>query len=139
VGARTADPSKLELDIGRGNQLRGTGVLADDVLQEYARGLRQRWQTYRALIDDGQLVLSQNHAFDEFERRLREVELNRLVREEKGLTPGALRERNLALLERLNPGRVFRIRMPVDAVVQHWTAEVRPEDHRHLDGTRRLE
>ena len=29
--------------------------------------------------------------------------------------------------------------MPVDAVVQHWSAHVRPEDHRPLDGARRLE
>ncbi len=78
-------------------------------------------------------------AFDEFERRLREVDLERLVGEEKTLAPAALRERNLRLLERLNPGRVFRIRMPVDELVRRWSAEVRPEDHRRLDGARRLE
>ncbi len=136
---RTPDPSHLHLHIGRGNQLRVTAVLADDVLQEYARDLQQRWQTYRTLIDDGRLVPSQNHAFDEFERHLREIDIDRLVREEKGLAPGALRERNLGLLERLTPGRVFCIRMPVDEVVRRWTAEVRAEDHRHLDAARRLE
>src|SRR5262245_20195376 len=136
---RTPDPRRLHLHIGRGDQLRVTAVLADDVLLEYARDLWQRQQTYRALIDAGRLVLTQNRAFEEFEQRLREVELDRLVREEKELAAGDLRERNLALLERLNPGRVFRIRMPVDDVVQHWAAEIRPEDHRHLDTARRLE
>ncbi|HSV06196.1 MAG TPA: hypothetical protein VLI07_06770 [Candidatus Binatus sp.] len=136
---RTSDPRRLHLHIGRGNQLRVTAVLADDVLIEYARDLWQRWRTYRALIDSRRLVLTQNNAFDEFEQRLREVELERLVREEKALAPATLRERNLRLLERLNPGRVFRIRMPVDDVVQHWSANVRPADHRGLDGTRRLE
>ena len=114
-------------------------MLADDVLAEYARDLWQRWRTYRALVDSGRLVLTQNTAFDEFERRLREVELERLVREEQTLAPAALRERNLRLLERLNPGRVFRIHMPVDEVVRRWSAKVRPEDHRRLDGARRLE
>ena len=136
---RTPDPRHLHLHIGRGNQLRVTALLADDVLTEYARDLWQRWRTYRALVDSGRLVLTQNNAFDEFEQRLREIDLERLVREEKTLAPATLRERNLRLLERLNPGRVFRIRMPVDAVVQHWSAHVRPEDHRPLDGARRLE
>jgi len=136
---RTPDPRRLHLHIGRGDQLRVTAVLADDVLLEYVSDLWQRQQTYRALIDAGRLVLTQNRAFEEFEQRLREVELDRLVREEKDLPAGALRERNLALLERLNPGRVFRIRMPADDVVQRWAAEIRPEDHRHLDTARRLE
>src|SRR5215470_10546077 len=136
---RTNDPQRLHVHVGRGNQLRVTAVLADDVLAEYARDLWQRWRTYRTLVDTGRLVLTQNRAFDEFEVRLREVELERLVGEEASLSPAALRERNLALLERLNPGRVFRIRMPVDDVVQRWAAEIRPEDHRHLDTARRLE
>ncbi len=136
---RTVDPRRLHLHIGRGNQLRATVVLADDVLQEYARDLQQRWRTYRTLIDDGRLVPTQNRAFDEFEQRVREIELDRLVREEQTLTPAALRERNLSLLERLNPGRVFRIHMPLDDVVRRWMAEVRPEDHHRLDGAGRLE
>jgi hypothetical protein len=136
---RTPDPTRLHLHIGRGNQLRVTAVLADDVLQDYARDLWQRWRTYRTLIDGGRLVLTQNHAFDAFEQQLREVELDRLVGEEKTLAPDALRTRNLALLERLNPGRVFHLRMPVDAVVARWAAEVRAEDHRHLDPMRRLQ
>jgi hypothetical protein len=136
---RTSDPERLHLHIGRGNQLRVTAVLADDVLAEYARDLWQRWRTYRSLVESGRLVLTQNTAFDEFERRLSEVDLERLVGEEKTLAPAALRERNLRLLERLNPGRVFRIHMPVDELVRRWSAEVRPEDHRRLDGARRLE
>jgi len=136
---RTADPRRLHLHVGRGNQLRATVVLADDVLQEYARDLQVRWRTYHTLIDDGRLVPTQNHAFDEFDQRLREIDLDRLVREEPTLAPAALRERNLALLERLNPGRVFRIHMSLDDVVHRWMAEVRPEDHRRMDGERRLE
>ena len=36
---RTLDPARLHLHVGRGNQLRVTVVLADDVLAEYARDL----------------------------------------------------------------------------------------------------
>ena len=136
---RTADPQHLHLHVGRGNQLRVTAVLADDMLADYARDLWQRWRTYRALVDSGRLVLTQNTAFDAFEQQLRDVQLERLVREEKTLSPTALRERNLDLLERLNPGRVFRIRIQVDGVVQQWSAAIRQEDHRPLDAARQLE
>jgi hypothetical protein len=135
---RTLDPLRIHLHVGRGNQLRVTVVLSDQVLMEYARDLSERWRTYRTLEDAGRLVLTQNRAFDDFEARLREVELPKLVAAESSLRPDALRARNLDLLERLNPGRVFHIRMPVDDVVRRWTAELRPEDHR-LDETRRLE
>src|SRR5215470_13483243 len=83
---RTSDPRRLHLHIGRGNQLRVTVVLADDVLQEYARDLEQRWKTYRTLIDSGRLVPTQKRAF-EFEQRLHEVDLDPLVRQEQTLTP----------------------------------------------------
>lgn len=136
---RTLDPARIHLHVGRGNQLRVTVVLSDEVLAEYARDLSQRWRTYRTLDDAGRLVLTQNRTFDEFEARLREVELEKLVAAESTLRPDALRARNLDLLERLNPGRVFRIRMPVDDVVRRWTAELRPEDRRRVDETRRLE
>jgi hypothetical protein len=136
---RTLDPARIHLHVGRGNQLRITVVLSDEVLAEYARDLSQRWRTYRTLEDAGRLVLTQNRTFDDFERRLREVDLDRLLAAEPSLRPDALRARNLDLLERLNPGRVFRIRMPIDDVVRRWTAELRPQDGRHLDEARRLE
>ena len=136
---RTLDPARIHLHVGRGNQLRVTVVLSDQVLAEYARDLAQRWRTYRMLANAGRLVLTQNRTFDDFDARLHEVQLDELVAAEPSLGPEALRERNLALLERLNPGRVFRIRMPVDDVVRRWTAELRPQDGRHLDEARRLE
>src|SRR6185369_7819113 len=50
-----------------------------------------------------------------------------------------VRARNLELLERLNPGRIFRIRMPVDELMRRWVAQLRPEDRTHMDTDRRLE
>ena len=39
---RTLDPQRIHLQVGRGDQLRVTLVLADDVLDEYARDLLDR-------------------------------------------------------------------------------------------------
>src|SRR5215470_13041035 len=87
---RTLDPARIHLQVGRGNQLRVTVVLSDQVLAEYARDLDQRRRTYRALIDAGQLVLAQNRALDAFEARLAEVNLDALVTAEPSLQPDAL-------------------------------------------------
>src|SRR5512136_224230 len=44
---RTLDPRRVHLHLGRGNQLRVTVVLADDVLREYAKDLFDRDRVYR--------------------------------------------------------------------------------------------
>ena len=66
-------------------------------LRRGARGIRARplaaLATYRTLDDAGRLVLTQNRTFDEFEARLREVDLDKLVAADStsrpGLAPGA--------------------------------------------------
>jgi hypothetical protein len=136
---RTVDPQRLHLHLGRGNQLRVTAVLGGDGLHEYARDLLARRRTYRALVDRGRLQLTQNGALQEFERTLADAEIERLVSEEATLSSEAIEERNLQLLERFNPGRVFRIRMPVDELLRRWLAGLRPEDHRQMDRAGQLE
>jgi hypothetical protein len=136
---RSTDPRRLHLHVGRGNQLRVTVVLSDTVLRNYARDLLVREDTYDALAQRHRIVPTQNDGLDAFDRTLREVELRRLVHEEDRLTPAELRERNLALLERLNPGRIFRIEMPEGEVVRRWLAGLRPEDRKALSPERQLE
>ncbi len=136
---RMLDPKRMHVHIGRGNQLRVTVVLSDVVLQTYARDVLARYQTYRALIDRDRLVLTQNTAFEAFENVIQDMQFERLVAEEATLANVEIRERNLALLERLNPGRIFRIRMPANEVVRRWAAHVRPEDRKSMGTKRRLE
>jgi hypothetical protein len=136
---RTLDPQRLQIHVGRGDQMRVTVVLSDDVLREYARDLHERDRTYRALVDGGRLVLTQNRGLERFQRTLDEARVTELVAEEPTLSADALRERNLQLLERLNPGRVFRIRLPVDELLRRWLSRLRPEDRVHMDSARQLE
>ncbi len=135
---RTYEPKRLHLHMGRGNQVRATAVLSDEVLGSYARDLLARYETYRALIDRGRLVLTQNSAFEEFEARVQELQFERLVAEENGLSPAEIRERNLRLMETLNPGRVFRISMPVDEIVRRWAMKLIPEDRQKMIRDRQL-
>jgi hypothetical protein len=136
---RDLDPRGLHLHIGRGNQLRATLVLSGDVLREYAKDLVVRQKTYRTLVDSGRLVLTQNRALEKFERTLADVHVDRLVAEEATLPASTVQERNLQLLEKLNPGRVHRIRIPVDELVRRWCAHVNSVDRTHMENARRLE
>ena len=136
---RGLDPSRLHIHLGRGNQIRATLVLSDEMLLGYARDLLVRYDTYKALINDGRLVLTQNHGFAAFEEELKNVEIERLVEEESALSESDIKKRNLELMERLNPGRVFRISMDVDEVVRRWLSQVRPDDPQKMSMKRQLQ
>jgi hypothetical protein len=136
---RTLEPRRLQIHIGRGNQLRATVVLSDEVLREYSRDLLARKTAYRSLVDSGQLVLTQNKSFEEFERRLAKADVADTVRDQADDDADDVIDENLDLLEDLNPQRVFRIRMPVDPLIRNWVAELRPADRQGPDAKRRLE
>jgi hypothetical protein len=132
-------PGRLHLHVGRGNQLRATLSLSDAVIEGYANELLARYQTYRRLIDDGRVKLTQNSGFEGFEETLREVDLEGLVAADAGLSDDELAARNLELMSRLNPGRVFKLRFPVDELIRRWVANVESTDRKSMDRDRRLE
>lgn len=136
---RGNDPSRLHLQLGRGNQLRATLVLSNAALEAYARDLQARYRSYKSLIDQGRLVLTQNHGFDTFEKQIKDINIDELVAAEPELSKADLRNRNLELMERLNPGRVFRITMPVDEVVRRWVAAIGLKDRKSVTTARQLE
>src|SRR6185295_19112130 len=96
---RTNDPRRIHVHLGRGNQLRLTVVLADDVLREYADDLLNRYRTYQALIEDGRLMLTQNQGFEEFERALKNAHVEQLVSAHAALSDDVVLERNRRLME----------------------------------------
>lgn len=136
---RIPEPDRLHLHIGRGNQLRVTAVLSDKALRDYAADVLARYRAYRDLIARGEVVPTQNRGFEAFEETVVEVGLREMVAEQASLSDGNLRARNLALLERLNPGQVFRVRMPIDELVRRWSARVAELGPESLDARRRVE
>lgn len=136
---RCQDPKRIHLHVGRGNQLRVTVVLSADALRNYARDLFFRYEVYRSLVEDKTLVLTQNRFFEEFETTIKDMGVEWLVGNEKNMTGAGIIARNLELLEQLNPGRVFRINMSVDAVIRNWMNNVRIEDRKSLKTARLLD
>lgn len=136
---RSEDPKRLHLHVGRGNQLRMTLVLSDEAILRYPRDLLARYTAYRSLIDDGKVRLTQNEGLATFEQTIGDLNLEALLARESQLDAGELRDRNLAMMERLNPGRVFRINIPVTKLIEHWIAELTANDRKSMKKERRLE
>jgi len=135
---RTQDPKRLHLHVGRGNQLRVTLVLSDAVIQRYVDDLLARYHGYRELIDSGRLKLTQNRAFEQFEQTVRDRDLETLQAEQRKLSGGETRQRNLRLMRELNPERIFSIRYSEQVLLDHWRAQLNDEDRRGTNDRRRL-
>jgi len=125
---RIQQPDHLHIHIGRGNQVRITAVLSDRTLETYADDLQARLDTYRSAIASGEITLTQNDGYALFDATLADVGLSKLVADDTSLSDDDVRARNLNLMERLNPGRVFRIQMPIDDVIAQWSNTVRSAD-----------
>jgi hypothetical protein len=76
---RALDPRRIHLHVGRGNQLRITLVLSDAGIASYARDLEVRRATYRRLVDEERIVLTQNRGLEAFEAALDEAALDERV------------------------------------------------------------
>jgi hypothetical protein len=135
---RALDPRRLHLHVGRGNQLRVTLVLSDEVINNYVADLLARYHGYRELIDSGKLQLTQNNAFETFEQTVRDRDLEGLEHSAATLSAQQRRHRNLQLMRELNPQRVFSIRYPEQTLLDHWKAQLRPEDRKSIEKKRRL-
>lgn len=136
---RSQDPARVHIQIGRGNQVRVTSVLSDETINSYARDLAIRYQTYKDLIKDARLVLTQNKGFEAFEHTIKSANIEKIAAGEGVLSPAELRARNLQLIKDLNKGRVFEIRMPVDKVIGNWFEQLVPVDFGKIKLARQLD
>ena len=135
---RALNSRRLHLHVGRGNQLRATLVLSDEVIKNYVQDLLTRYTTYTGMIDNGTITLTQNSGFETFAKLITKLNIARLAAAESAMTQGEIITRNLQLLERLNPGRIFRISMDVDTVIDHWLADLTAADSRRISWKRQL-
>jgi hypothetical protein len=135
---RSRDPKRLHLHVGRGNQLRATLVLSEEVLEAYVRDLLARYTTYQDKINDGSLQLTQNKGFETFAAVIKDKEIAQLTAVEEKMSRENIIRRNLLLMTVLNPGRVFQISLPVQKVIDHWLAFLQPADFSKPDRRRRL-
>jgi len=116
---RTQDPSRVHIELGRGNQVRVTIPLGDSELDAYLSDLDVRRRTYQELVDRKIIELTTNREYERFVKGLDDQKVAAAVAG-GGSGGGEYRTTSLEIMTALNPGRVFRIRIPVDAVATAW-------------------
>jgi hypothetical protein len=136
---RSRDPKRLHLHVGRGNQLRATLVLSDKVLESYLRDIFARYVTYQTMIDEDNLQLTQNSSFEKFEAKIESENLHNLIIAETEMSSQEAIQRNLQIMQQLNPQRVFHITTPVQAVISNWLKMLQISDFKKPDDKRKLQ
>jgi hypothetical protein len=122
---RCQEPERIQVNLGRGNQLRITVVLSDQIIDEYLSDLTIRYQTYSELINTGQITLSQNLGFEEFKKTIMKEDIVRLESQKGTVTSETYRETSLELLKKLNPGKIFHIRIDFPDNVRRWSEQLK--------------
>jgi len=121
---RTQNRDRIHLELGRGNQQRMTIVLGPDEIDAYLDNLIAKRDTVRELVDKRIIELTTNLEFERFERGLEDAGVVTVASQRESLGPDTYRERSLAIMEQLNPDRVFRIRIPITRLAEGWHAAI---------------
>jgi hypothetical protein len=117
---RTQDPTRLHIELSRGNQVRVTVVLGDAELDAYLGDLQQRRTVVEEMLAAGIMTLSTNRAWERFAKALDDHGVAAAVAARTSDSPDAYRAKALAIMKALNPERVFAIRMPIGSVAARW-------------------
>jgi len=123
---RCQDPERIHIHLGRGNQLRVTLVLSDRIIDTYLSDLAMRYRTYDRLIQRGTIKLTQNRGFEEFRSIILKKHILKLADFEDTMDPVEWRRISLRMLEKLNPGRVFHIRIDFEERMHEWSSLLNP-------------
>jgi len=123
---RSQDPARAHIQLSRGNQLRVTLVLGPDELDNYADDLLLRYTIYQQLIDNKIISLSVNREYERFVASIEQSGIRELAAARSSIAPETYQRESAAVMARLNPGRVFSLKMPLSRVLQSW--------HQHLAG-----
>jgi len=123
---RCQEPKNIHIHLGRGNQVRVTLVLSNPVIDSYLPDLALRYNVYDELIKKAKIKFTQNLGFEKFSRVIKAENIVKLAGEKNGTDPKAYRKISLEILEKLNPGKVFHIKIDFDQQMQRWSTQLAP-------------
>jgi len=136
---RCQDPKRIHIHLGRGNQLRLTIELSDQIIDEYLSDLAIRYRIYDQLIRDSKMSLSQNMGFERFSRIISDEKIQEMLDRRKSMSKEQYRKMSLEMLKKLNPGKVFHIKINFDQRMREWSSLLGPLEGKKLSSTEGLE
>jgi hypothetical protein len=118
---RSQEPGRIHIHLGRGNQLRVTVVLSDQIISEYPSDLSVRYRVYKELIEKDLITLTQNKGAENFFSRVETEGILALAEQKNTTDENVFKIKSLAKLMKLNPGKIFHIRMNFVKRMQDWS------------------
>lgn len=125
---KTQDKTRVHIQLSRGNQSRFTIVLGDAEVDNYLDDLVLRRDLVNELVEKEIITLSTNMAFERYVSKLEEAGVDALLSQRDGMPEADFREKSIEMMEALNPDRIFRIRMPLDQVLETWRGRLQGAD-----------
>jgi hypothetical protein len=123
---RCQDPERIHIHLGRGNQNRVTIALSDEMIDSYLSDLAKRYNTYETLIKKGTIRLTQNRGFEKFSRIISKENILKLAGEKSRMDSAEYVKISLEIFKKLNPGRVFHIKIDFDRQMRRWSTRLMP-------------
>lgn len=117
---RTQDPDRVHLELSRGNQVRFTLVLGDAELDNYLGDLAARRKIYQELIDAKVIELTTNSEYERFVETLDHTGVSDALAKRASVGAEGYRQKSIEIMNTLNPGRIFHVRIPFDRVLTAW-------------------
>lgn len=116
----TAD--RIHFHLGRGNQVRLTGVIDDFTALTYMYNLKARYELIKKSIQQGYI---QAEGQNQHEMFTKVIESEKILETIQKFESGQMTEKefflaNLDLMKKLNPGRIFNIRLDLKKYFESW-------------------
>jgi hypothetical protein len=121
---QTQDPTRADIRLSRGQQVRFTMVLGDAEFDAYLDDLLQRRKIYQELIDAKVIELTTNNEYDHFTKQLDSAGVAAAAASRTSLGADAYRQKSAEIMSALNPGRIFRLHVPFDRLAAAWHAQL---------------
>ena len=121
---REQDRNRIDIHLGRGNQLRLRIALSEQAIASYVADQVARHNLYKELIDKQVIQLTTNTAWEEYEKTFAAAGLADLAKQQASMPPAQWRERSLQLLTKLMPERVYHVHKDWNRMLDDWRARL---------------
>ncbi|MBC7740579.1 MAG: hypothetical protein H7061_00175, partial [Bdellovibrionaceae bacterium] len=125
---RVEDPNKIHFHLSRGNQLRLTTPLDENTVLTYLYGMKSREVLFDMAVNEKLIKLEQQNQLGLFKSVLNSpaYSITHLIGQNNSgaVSKEEFYKQSLNLIEKLNPGRIFSIRLNLTNYISRWKTQV---------------
>jgi hypothetical protein len=125
---RVQEKERIEIHLGRGNQIRVRMVLSDKTIENYLPDQVARHDLLKEVIDKNIITLTSNMAWEKYHERVLQERLHELAEKRQGMDKEEWRKLNLTSIEKLIPGRLRHIRIDFNKMIRDFMTLLKSND-----------